>query len=69
MCLVGRACSRRMLFALDGYDTIHRATRQSAQGELRVFSHARDYRYDDLKNTEQELQSQEEAFTWSFFKS
>ena len=58
--LVARTCSADNLVCVEvGIDTVHRATRPHAQGELRVISMHGDYRYDDLKNTTDELQHQE----------
>ena len=44
-----------------GIDSQQRLTRQSAQGELLCISLHGDYRYDALKNTAEELQTQEAA--------
>jgi hypothetical protein len=58
--LIGRACSAADIICVEvGIDTVHRATRPHAHGELRVVSMHGDYRYDDLKNTDAELQQQE----------
>ena len=60
--LVARACSASNLVCVEvNVDTMHRTTRPHSQGELRVVSLHGDYRYDDLKNTDEELQSQEIA--------
>lgn len=60
--LVGRAYSAANLVCIEvGIDTAHRAIRPHASNELRVISLHGDYRYDDLKNTEEELQQQETA--------
>jgi len=42
-----------------GLDTTHRAERMAAEGELMINALHGDYRYDYLKNTELELQSQD----------
>lgn len=58
--LIGRACSAADVLGIEvGVDTVHRATRPHAAGELRIVSMHGDYRYDDLKNTKDELQRQE----------
>lgn len=58
--LVSRACATNDLVCIEvGIDTAHRAMRPQAQGELRVVSMHGDYRYDDLKNTTDELKYQE----------
>lgn len=65
--LVGRACSAADLVCVEvGIDTAHRATRQHANGELRVISLHGDYRYDELKNTTEELQQQEARLLTEF---
>lgn len=65
--LAARACSAADLVCVEvGIDTAHRATRPHAQGELRVVSMHGDYRYDDLKNTADELQQQEEELRTEF---
>jgi hypothetical protein len=58
--LIARACSAADLVCVEvGIDSVSRATRQHVHGELRVVSMHGDYRYDDLKNTAEELQLQE----------
>ncbi len=58
--LIERACSAANVLCIEvGIDTAHRVSRQHAHGELRVVSLHGDYRYDDLKNTSDELQQQE----------
>lgn len=58
--LVSRASAVANLICIEiGIDTAHRVERPQAEGELRVISMHGDYRYDDLKNTEPELQQQE----------
>lgn len=58
--LVARACAASNVVCVEvGIDTQQRAMRAHSQGELRQVSLHGDYRYDDLKNTEQELQQQE----------
>lgn len=58
--LVPRASAAANLICIEiGIDTPLRAARPQAEGELRVISMHGDYRYDDLKNTMDELQQQE----------
>ncbi len=58
--LVSRASAVENLTCIEvGIDTGHRASRPQSQGELRLVSMHGDYRYDNLKNTETELQEQE----------
>lgn len=58
--LVARACAAANVICIEvGIDTLQRADRPQAEGELRAISMHGDYRYDDLKNTEAEVQSQE----------
>lgn len=58
--LIGRACSAENVVCVEvGIDTVSRVARQHVQGELRVVSLHGDFRYDDLKNTTEELQHQE----------
>ncbi|MDB5763944.1 MAG: nuclease [Herminiimonas sp.] len=65
--LVGRACAAADVVCVEvGIDTAHRAARRHVEGELRVISMHGDYRYDDLKNTEEELQQQEAALHTEF---
>ncbi|KXS32553.1 MAG: Uncharacterized protein AWT59_1322 [Candidatus Gallionella acididurans] len=65
--LVGRACSSSDFVCIEvGIDTAHRATRQHSNGELRVISMHGDYRYDELKNTTEELQQQEASLHTEF---
>ena len=65
--LVGRACAASDLVCVEvGIDSAHRATRQHANGELRVVSLHGDYRYDELKNTAEELQQQEASLLTEF---
>lgn len=65
--LMGRACSAADLSCIEvGIDTVHRAKRPHTLGELRVVSMHGDYRYDDLKNTENELQQQEAELRTEF---
>lgn len=60
--LVARASAAADLVCIEvGIDTGHRAQRPQADGELRTVSLHGDYRYDDLKNTADELQTQEAA--------
>ena len=60
--LVPRASAAVDLICIEvGIDTPHRAERPQAEGELRAISVHGDYRYDNLKNTEAELQQQEAA--------
>lgn len=65
--LIGRACSAADILCIEvGIDTVHRATRPHTPGELRVVSMHGDYRYDDLKNTKDELQHQEAELRTEF---
>lgn len=58
--LVARACAAANQTCIEvGMDTPLRAMRPQAAGELRVVSLHGDYRYDTLKNTLDELQTQE----------
>jgi hypothetical protein len=58
--LPARACAAANITCIEvGIDTQHRASLVAATGELRVVSLHGDYRYDKLKNTTAELQSQE----------
>ena len=58
--LIGRACAAANIICIEvGIDTVHRVARPHTQGELLVVSMHGYYRYDDLKNTSVELQTQE----------
>ncbi len=58
--LVSRACAAVNVTCFEvGIDTQHRIALVPALGELRVVSLHGDYRYDELKNTTAELQTQE----------
>ena len=58
--LVARAASAANVIPVEiGIDSTHRAFRAPCDGELRVVSLHGDFRYDDLKNTDEELQEQE----------
>jgi hypothetical protein len=58
--LPARACAAANVACLEvGIDTQHRASLVPSSGDLRVVSLHGDYRYDALKNTTNELQSQE----------
>ena len=60
--LAARAAAVFSLTPLEiGIDSQHRLTRAPAQGELQCMSLHGDYRYDALKNTAAELQTQEEG--------
>ena len=60
--LAARAAAQFNLTPLEvGIDSQHRLTRAPTQGELLCISLHGDYRYDSLKNTAAELQTQEEA--------
>ncbi|WP_416040525.1 SIR2 family protein [Acinetobacter lactucae] len=60
--LVARACHSKDVVCIEvGLDNTHRITRQHSEGELRVVSLHGDYRYDELKNTDEQLRHQEEA--------
>jgi hypothetical protein len=60
--LVARASSAFDITAVEvGIDCQDRTVRQPRRGELLCISLHGDYRYDELKNTEDELQSQEKA--------
>lgn len=61
--LISRACAASDVTCIDiGIDTAHRTMRPHAQGELRAISLHGDYRYDELKQTNEELIQQERAF-------
>ncbi len=65
--LIGRACAAANLVCVEvGIDSVQRVTRQHVQGELRVVSLHGDYRYDNLKNTAEELQNQEATLRAEF---
>ena len=58
--LPGRACAAANVEYFEiGMDTQHRVLTPAGRGSLRVVSLHGDYRYDELKNTEEELQEQE----------
>jgi hypothetical protein len=58
--LPNRACAAANVECLEiGMDTQHRVLAPAGRGALRVISLHGDYRYDELKNTEEELQEQE----------
>jgi hypothetical protein len=58
--LPARACAARGVSCIEvGIDSQHRIALVPASGDLRVVSLHGDYRYDELKNTATELQSQE----------
>ncbi|MDE0682831.1 MAG: SIR2 family protein, partial [Candidatus Poribacteria bacterium] len=60
--LVARSAARFNLTPLEvGIDTQNRLHQQAGRGELLCVSLHGDYRYDDLKNTPDELQNQEES--------
>lgn len=60
--LVARACAAANVTCIEvGIDCAHRSLRPVSERELRLVSLHGDFRYDDLKNTEAELQNQEEA--------
>lgn len=60
--LVSRASAAANLTCIEiGIDTHHRVSRPQADGELRVVAMHGDYRYDELKNTADELKQQEAA--------
>lgn len=59
--LVARACHANDVVCIEvGLDNTQRITRQHSEGELRVVSLHGDYRYDELKNTNEQLRHQEE---------
>lgn len=59
--LVARACHSNDVVCIEvGLDNTQRITRQHSEGELRVVSLHGDYRYDELKNTDEQLRQQEE---------
>jgi len=65
--LIGRACAAADVISVEvGIDTVNRATRQHVEGELRIVSLHGDFRYDELKNTTDELQHQEAEFRREF---
>ena len=58
--LVARSCAAANVVNIEiGIDCTQRIARQPSAKELRIVSLHGDYRYDDLKNTEKELQDQE----------
>ena len=58
--LVAKAAANYNLIPIEiGLDSTHRAERMAAEGELLIYSLHGDYRYDQLKNTEKELQEQD----------
>jgi len=58
--LVSRACAAADIISVEvGIDTVKRAVRQHVERELRIVSLHGDFRYDELKNTSDELQQQE----------
>jgi len=58
--LTARACALHGVPCIEvGIDSASRASRHHSAGELRVISMHGDYRYDELKNTADELQQQE----------
>lgn len=58
--LIARSCAAANIVSVEiGIDSIQRIARQPNAKELRIVSLHGDYRYDDLKNTEKELQDQE----------
>lgn len=60
--LAARACAAANVSCVEvGIDTQHRVALATVPGELRVVSLHGDYRYDELKNTTNELQTQEQA--------
>jgi len=64
--LTARAAANFSLTPIEvGIDSQERIIRQDSQGDLRCISLHGDYRYDDLKNTPQELQEQEAALRTS----
>jgi hypothetical protein len=65
--LIGRACAAADVISVEvGIDTVNRASRQHVEGELRIVSLHGDFRYDELKNTTDELQQQEAEFRKEF---
>lgn len=61
--LAGRACAAANVVCVEvGMDSVERVLRPPTVGELRVISMHGDYRYDSLKNTNRELQEQEQLF-------
>jgi SIR2-like domain len=67
--LVGRAAANFKLAPVEvGIDCQHRAVRAMRNGELLVVSLHGDYRYDKLKNTKPELQSQEQTLRESLIR-
>ncbi len=58
--LVSRACAVANVTCIEvGLDSPHRATRPQSNGEVRLVSLHGDYRYDELKNTDDELRQQD----------
>ncbi|WP_186078781.1 SIR2 family protein [Burkholderia gladioli] len=65
--LVARACSAGNVICVEvGIDTAHRASKPQGNTELRLISIHGDFRYDDLKNTTEELQEQESSLQTEF---
>lgn len=58
--LVSKAAATYNLTPVEiGLDSIHRADRIATEGELLIYALHGDYRYDQLKNTEEELRNQD----------
>lgn len=65
--LVSRACAASGVVCVEvGMDSMQRASRPQADGEIRLVSMHGDFRYDDLKNTSQELRRQEDVIRQEF---
>lgn len=68
--LVAKAAASYNLTPVEiGLDSTHRTERISVDGELLIYALHGDYRYDNLKNTEEELQSQDAILRQSFVTS
>jgi hypothetical protein len=65
--LIARACAAENVICIEvGIDCADRSLRPISDGELRLVSLHGDFRYDELKNTDAELQSQEETLQAAF---
>lgn len=65
--LVSRACAAANVTCIEvGLDSLHRADRPQSHGELRLVSLHGDYRYDELKNTDDELRRQDDRLRREF---
>jgi hypothetical protein len=68
--LVAKAAANYNLVPIEiGLDTTHRADRINAEDELHIYALHGDYRYDTLKNTDEELKNQDALLRQSFISS